>query len=278
MPSSQELETKSMHERYKLETVQKFVTEGRLLEIGPSYGAFAYLAKKAGFSVEAIEMDAQCCRYLTEIVGVNAINTNHIDTALQNLMPYNVITLWHVIEHLPNPWETLAAISQKLLQNGILVIATPNPSALQFRIYGRYWVHVDAPRHLQLIPLQALIKYMESFGLYPVMATSTDKASIIFSTFGWWFASLKNLLKVKVPFLRAKWSVDSKPPINKLDHTKSRMLASLFSLFRRTSSIPIRFVKTFLVAILQLVFLLILKPIERRNGLGSAYTIVFKKK
>lgn len=277
MPSSQELEIKAMQEHYKLDTIQKFVTKGRLLEIGPSYGAFSYLAKKAGFEVEAIEMDARCCAYLTEVIGIRAFNTNDINTSLEKLMPYNVITLWHVIEHLPNPWDTLDTISRKLLPGGVLVIAAPSPSALQFRIFGRYWVHVDAPRHLQLIPRQVLLKYMKALGMNLVMATTTDEASNIFSSVAWWFASLNNMLKAKASFILAEDNHAETPHIVRPSDAEDGSIITLFSHAGSILSLPFRFVKSLVAGMLRLIFSLILMPIERHEGMGCAYTAVFKK-
>jgi len=277
MPSSQQLETNAAQEYYKLESVQKFITKGRLLEIGPSYGAFAFLAKKAGFEVEAIEMDTRCCQYLTEVVGIKAVNANDINTSLQELMPYDVITLWHVLEHLTSPWETLVALSKKVLPGGILVIAAPNPAAFQFKIFGKYWAHVDAPRHLQLIPMQVLVKYMEPLGMYPVTATTTDKASTIFSTFAWWLASLYNLVKDKAPFLLAEKNSVSKPCTNRPNEAGVTPITTSLSLTRRILSFPFRFVKAVGAACLYLAFSLMLRPIERREKLGCAYTVIFKK-
>jgi 2-polyprenyl-3-methyl-5-hydroxy-6-metoxy-1,4-benzoquinol methylase len=277
IPSSHDLEIKAGQERYKVETVQNVVTKGRLLEIGPSYGAFAYLAKKAGFEVEAIEMDARCCAYLTDVVGVRAINSNDIDKALEDLMPYNVIALWHVIEHLTGPWGTLGAISRKLLPGGVLVVAAPNPSALQFRIFGRYWVHVDAPRHLQLIPMQVLIKHMKSLGLNLVMATTTDEASNLFSSFDWWFASVRNLLEQRASFIDAEDNNASQSHIERPADARNGSIVTLLTFARSVLLSPIRLTKSLVVATLHLFFSLILKPIERREGMGCAYTVVFKK-
>ena len=146
------LKLASIHERYKIEIVKRYINNGRLLEIGPSYGSFPYLAKEAGFEVEAIEMSALCCKFLNEVVGVRAINSDDPVHAMQYLESYDAITLWHVIEHLPRAWAVLDAICEKIKLGGILVIASVNPEAFQFHILGRYWLHLDAPRHVMLIP------------------------------------------------------------------------------------------------------------------------------
>ena len=105
--SSEYLEEGSKPEKYKIEIVQRFSEKGRLLEIGPSYGSFTYLAKKAGFEVEAIEMNAQCCQFLNEVIGVNAINSDDPIVTLGQMKPYDVIALWHVVEHYSRNLQSL---------------------------------------------------------------------------------------------------------------------------------------------------------------------------
>jgi 2-polyprenyl-3-methyl-5-hydroxy-6-metoxy-1,4-benzoquinol methylase len=173
------------NENYKIEIVKQFVTGGRLLEVGPAYGSFLYSAKQSGFEVEAIEMDSNCCKFITETIGAKVIQNNDPIEALKCTGSYDVIALWHVIEHLPDPWKTLQALSMKLHPGGILVLAAPNPKAFQFRVLGRYWPHVDAPRHLSLIPLTLLIKRMTASGLKPIWSTTKDRGTLGWNAFGW---------------------------------------------------------------------------------------------
>lgn len=184
-PTLAQLIKGAQNEQYKIEIIKKLITGGRLLEIGPAYGTFCCLAKQAGFEVEAIEMDAACCQFLSEVVGIKTIHDENVVSALKNQNPYNVIALWHVIEHLPAPWKVLDAISEKTLPGGIVLIATPNPDAWQFQILGKLWPHVDAPRHLLLIPSELLIKKMNSLGFKTVLSTTLDKGSLGWNTFGW---------------------------------------------------------------------------------------------
>lgn len=185
--SAEYLEAASIPERYKIELVQQFISSGRLLEIGPSYGTFTYLAKKAGFEVDAIEMDIMCCQFLDKVVGINSINSSDPISVLRQRKFYDVIVLWHVIEHLSEPWETLDAIFDGLKPGGIVVLAAPNPDSFQFKIMGRYWPHVDAPRHLMLIPLKLLVEKLEAKGMQKELVTTMDKGSIGWNTFGWEF-------------------------------------------------------------------------------------------
>jgi len=186
MPSSlEQLSSIAEHDRYRLELVQNFVPKGRLIDVGASYGRFAHLANESGYQVEAIEMDDACCKFLTDIVGVNAHCTNNMPMALREIGPSNVITLWHVIEHLSDPWTTIEAGAEQLQSGGIMVLASPNPSAFQFQIFGRSWAHLDAPRHLQLIPIPLLVDRARNFNLMPVLVTLTDEGTLMLNRFGW---------------------------------------------------------------------------------------------
>jgi SAM-dependent methyltransferase len=172
-------------ERYKIAMVKRFASGGRLLEIGPGGGGFAFLAKEAGFEVSAIEMSAESCRFLTDVIGVRAIHDSDAAAAIRAEGTYEVIAAWHVIEHLPDPWTMVAAAAARLAPGGILVLAAPNPASFQFRVLGRSWAHVDAPRHVQLIPLPLLERRAAALGLRPVLITTKDEGSIGWNRFGW---------------------------------------------------------------------------------------------
>jgi len=172
-------------EYYKLDILRKFVSGGTLLEIGPSYGAFALLAKEAGFDVSAIEMDTACCTFLDRYVGIRVIHSDDPVNALRLERKYNAIVLWHVIEHLPNPLALLQSIAEHLLPNGIVVLASPNPDSFQFRVLGARWRHLQAPRHLTLISISWLLKQANQLGLTHAWTTTSDVGSLWLNSFGW---------------------------------------------------------------------------------------------
>jgi 2-polyprenyl-3-methyl-5-hydroxy-6-metoxy-1,4-benzoquinol methylase len=183
--SLDELAAWANFERYKLDIILKYRNRGRLIEVGPASGAFAYLAKTAGFQVTAIEMDRRCSEYLATQVGIDVIHSADEARALETAPPADVIAMWHVIEHLVDPWEMLEVAAGKLRPGGILVLAAPNPGALQFRLFRRRWTHVDAPRHLWLIPPQVLAARGAGAGLSLCMITTRDAGSLFWNRFGW---------------------------------------------------------------------------------------------
>jgi len=202
------LEEASDQDSYKIKIVQRYLSKGRLLEIGPSYGGFAYLAKRAGFNVDAIELDAKCCAYLRSMVGVNVIQSSDPAEVIRGSEPYDVVALWHVIEHLPNALKTLDAMCVNIRLGGYAVISSPNPDSFQFRVLGRYWLHVDAPRHVMLIPTKLLIAKMEFLGMKAVWMTTNDEGSVRCNIGGWlfFFVNLSSNQFIKrVLFLMGKW-------------------------------------------------------------------------
>ena len=178
-------------QQWKLDAVTRLVDTGRLLEIGPAYGLFAFLAKRAGFDVTAIEMDSRCCSFLRETVGINVVESPDTVAELKKLPAFDVIVLWQVLEHLADPWAVLNAAAERLAPNGVLIVDTPNPQAFQFGVLGRYWTHVDAPRHVTLIPILLLVEHVRQLGLQPVLLTAADRGANGFNGFGWAF-SFKN--------------------------------------------------------------------------------------
>jgi 2-polyprenyl-3-methyl-5-hydroxy-6-metoxy-1,4-benzoquinol methylase len=181
-------------ERHKLACVQRFVPGGRLVEIGPAVGAFLAVAQEAGYSVEAIEMDALCCRFLESELNVPTACSDDPAAVLGNAGRFDVIALWHVIEHVPDPPSIIAAAAEALAPGGVLALAAPNPQALQRRIFRARWTHIDAPRHLFLLPLATLAHLCTERGLEVVLATTSDQSAAGWNRFGW-RESLAGLVK-----------------------------------------------------------------------------------
>jgi 2-polyprenyl-3-methyl-5-hydroxy-6-metoxy-1,4-benzoquinol methylase len=188
MPSLAELDRAAAGEAPKLQMLTPFAAGGRLVDVGAAYGIFSRAAKLAGYEVTAIEMDKRCCDYLETTVGVRAIRSEEPERALSALAEADVVVLWHVLEHLAHPAELLAAAARLLQRGGVLAVAMPNPESLQFRLLGSKWAHVDAPRHLSLIPLAALSDRAEALGFEVAHVTSSDPAGRHWNAFGWEYA------------------------------------------------------------------------------------------
>lgn len=172
-------------ERYRMEIVRPHAAGSRLVEIGPGNGNFAIQALDAGFDVAAIEADPAACAHLRATLGIEALQSTQPHEALPALGPADVIVAWHVIEHVSRPWELLAAAAATLRPGGVMVLATPNPRAFGLRVLGGRWPHVDAPRHLFLLPHEAVIARGRMLGLEPVRLTATDPGGLHWNAFAW---------------------------------------------------------------------------------------------
>lgn len=125
----------------KLKWIRAHVSSGKLLDFGAGNSAFALAAQKQGWKVDVFEPYAS-----SRQMGAQDL-LNNVSLPLQN-QTYDVITLWHVFEHLANPEQQLEQFYQALVPGGFLVLAVPNYSSWDAHHYGAYWAAYDVPRHL----------------------------------------------------------------------------------------------------------------------------------
>ena len=185
---------KKLH--WRVELVQKYKDKGNLLEIGSSYGAFAYGAELAGFRVEAIEMDKNCCDFINAMTNVTTINTTDIvQTMIARNKTYDIIAFWHSIEHISDHWAVLKQCKRVLRPGGVLIISTPNPYSIQFKLFKQYWMHLDAPRHVELIPLATLTDFLKKMDMQLVYTTTTDPDGFVLNRIGW-YHSVRHLFRI----------------------------------------------------------------------------------
>jgi SAM-dependent methyltransferase len=175
----------AQRERFKLELIRPFESAGDLLEIGPGWGSFAYAAKVAGYSVTVVEMDERCRTYLADVVRVSVHEPKSNGAPPDGLGSYDVVALWHVVEHLPDFRQMLVDLAGRVRPGGVLAIATPNPAAWQFGVMRGAWPHLDAPRHLQLIPAKVMKDILRPLGFEPVFETTGDAGGLSWNRFGW---------------------------------------------------------------------------------------------
>jgi 2-polyprenyl-3-methyl-5-hydroxy-6-metoxy-1,4-benzoquinol methylase len=122
---------------------------GRVLDIGCGSGGYLAFLADLGWACEGIEQGPNSRRYAQQELGL----TVHSDLRqLQNFPDrcFDVVTMWHVIEHLADPFETLGAVHRVLKPGGLLMLRTPNADSWEARLFQGRWYGVDAPRHLHL--------------------------------------------------------------------------------------------------------------------------------
>ena len=120
--------------------------EGRLLDIGTGTGYFADTMRRRGWQVEAVEKNAQARAFAKEHFGLDVKPEGALADYAEGT--FDVITLWHVMEHLEHLNETWERLNRLLTEKGVLIVAVPNCSSYDAQKYGAYWAAYDVPRHL----------------------------------------------------------------------------------------------------------------------------------
>ncbi|MCB9081429.1 MAG: class I SAM-dependent methyltransferase [Lewinellaceae bacterium] len=127
--------------------VESFGTERSLLDVGSGTGYFMAHLRDHGFTVLGVEMDEGARTYAQERFQVAVLPPEELE---QGNIPgqFGVISMWHVLEHVYQPDLYLDRLREKLLPNGVLLIAVPNYTSYDATYYGAQWAAYDVPRHL----------------------------------------------------------------------------------------------------------------------------------
>lgn len=127
----------------KISLVEQFSEKGNLLDIGAGTGAFLEVANKNGWNVLAVEPNENAKAFIEK-------KNIKVCSDIFNLQSkkFNVITMWHVLEHMPNLQKTIQQLNSLLEHNGYLFIAVPNYKSFDAAYYKSYWAAYDVPRHL----------------------------------------------------------------------------------------------------------------------------------
>ncbi len=129
--------------RNKRQLIEKYTDKGSILDFGCGTGSFLNYMKLHNWHSMGIEPSDKA-RKITEELGIN------VKKNLANLpeQKFNVITLWHVLEHIHELNTTLDSLTHILAQNGTIFIAVPNHKSYDSIHYNSKWAAYDVPRHL----------------------------------------------------------------------------------------------------------------------------------
>ncbi|HFG0578538.1 TPA: class I SAM-dependent methyltransferase [Flavobacterium psychrophilum] len=117
--------------------------KGSLLDIGAGTGDFLATAKKQGWQITGIEPNEKA-KIISISKGVSfAENLESISSH-----SFDVITMWHVLEHVPDLENQIKLLKRLLKPNGTIIIAVPNYKSFDAKYYGEFWAAYDVPRHL----------------------------------------------------------------------------------------------------------------------------------
>jgi SAM-dependent methyltransferase len=120
---------------------------GRLLDFGCGGGHFLARMHEAGWDVTGLDVSPAAVERIRHHLGLRAVagSLPHSDLAPAS---YDVITMWHALEHVHSPAAVLREAHRLLAPGGQLRVAVPNIDSLPFRWFGQAWYGLDLPRHL----------------------------------------------------------------------------------------------------------------------------------
>jgi SAM-dependent methyltransferase len=148
--------------------------KGSLLDVGAGTGHFAHFMKESGWQVTALEPDSTARKVALDKLGLVVRPLE--DLASQPIQSFDVITLWHVLEHVRDLDGYMSCFHSLLKSGGVLIIAVPNHMSKDAKKYGAKWAAYDVPRHLWHFSPLAMEKLMtkHKFSLTEKMAMPLD--------------------------------------------------------------------------------------------------------
>lgn len=132
----------------------------RVLDFGTGMSNFMYIAKKKGLDVYGYDLDPNIIAFHKKN-NMKMVDINHIKDGY-----FDVITLFHVLEHIDTPLDLLKILKKKLRKGGIIYIDVPNGESLEIKLFGEKSPYVDTSKkaHLYYYSLKTLSKILEREG------------------------------------------------------------------------------------------------------------------
>jgi len=155
------IELKKERQYERIMGLKKFKTSGKLLELGCSFGVFLQVAKEAGFDVYGIE-GGMAAEFAKESLGLNVIREDFTKVKFLN-EEYDIVAMFHVLEHLEHPLEFLKKVYKTLKSGGIIVIEVPDIGSLGYKIHKQKWWYIQ-PGHLFYFSKDTLIRILKEAG------------------------------------------------------------------------------------------------------------------
>lgn len=149
----------------RVKKIKKLKTQGKILDIGCGSGGFLLDMRKEGWDVYGCDFSPYICDVAKNVSGLKNIYNGDVLSLNLPENYFDVITLWHVLEHLTKPLESLRKISKLLKNDGILIIESPDFSSIQSKFFKSKWFVLDLPRHIYQFSPKTVEKLLNSVNL-----------------------------------------------------------------------------------------------------------------
>jgi 2-polyprenyl-3-methyl-5-hydroxy-6-metoxy-1,4-benzoquinol methylase len=165
------------------------VPGGRLLDVGCGSGEWLASMSDLGWTVEGVDFDEQAVEAARRR-GVKAVHGT-LEEQQFAARSFDVVTVNHVIEHVPDPCSLLRECRRLLKPGGRLVVATPNCKSLGHSLFKESWRGLEPPRHLQILSPLAMSRYLSEAGFKQVKVMTVNSYYVMYHSYA--------LLKARKP-------------------------------------------------------------------------------
>lgn len=167
-PSATMSASHSWHARRMWEMQAKYVMKfspvsGKLLDVGCATGEFLDTIRQYGWQVTGLEVIAKAAQSARQRYQLEVF-TGTLETVDLPANAYDVITLWDVLEHLPDPQAALRRCFELLKPGGYLFFSIPNLDSIDRHLFGSKWIGWDTPRHFTLFTHLTLKRILDHTG------------------------------------------------------------------------------------------------------------------
>jgi SAM-dependent methyltransferase len=146
--------------KYKL--LSRFKKKGKILDIGQGTGEFLHFMQKKGWDVTGVEPNQSARKFASENYNLLVKEESVLQELEKN--QFDLITMWHVLEHVVDLTERMQQVRSLLRKDGLLVIAVPNLNSPDSRKYKDKWAGLDVPRHLYHFTTKSMDNLLRSSG------------------------------------------------------------------------------------------------------------------
>lgn len=183
----------------RLAHLETFVQPGRMLDVGCATGFFIDEAQKRGWKVEGLDVSTFAVEFARSRFGLKATLGDLTEVPFQ-AGAYDAVTMWDVIEHVPDPSGYLRRAHELLRPGGVLTLATPDVGSLPAKIFGRRWMGFKlSDEHIYYFSIATLSRMLQDAGFEILNVRHIGKyvtLRLFLDRLGLYFPRLSRLLEM----------------------------------------------------------------------------------
>lgn len=154
---------KKINLKHKFRLASRDLPVGKLLDIGCGVGDFLHVAENKGWQCTGVEPSEEAREIARQRIKGDLLYSEDLEQLTDQ--SFDLITMWHVLEHVDDLKWQVAQLQRLIKPNGRIVIAVPNYRSYDGRFYNAYWAAYDVPRHLNHFNKTVLTKIFKASGL-----------------------------------------------------------------------------------------------------------------